>query len=442
MFMRVVCISLLLTTATGVALAEPDYIAPQALYQADLVKTWQLQLPLDDPQRLRDVHLVDNTAYLATDDGFVFSVDARTGAIRWMRRVTRSGYNVWRPCHAGNLVIFVTPTQLVAYDRYSGDGVRQRQLDFPAGSGAVTDGARIYFGAIDARVYAFDLRFFPVWEIITGGPVTSIPDLYQDRLYFGSDDGHLYACKAPDKSRIWRHIPSTYDRITADIVANDQGIFVASRDRSLYLYEHAFGKVVWRERLGSPLYEAPVVTPDLAFQFSGSDGLVAINTAVRDVDKRVRWTLPNGRALLTIDQQNAYVLGRNERIYVASLKDGDVRHEIPAPGFSLFLPSPENQTLLIAAADGRIFAARPRGAALVTRDDVRRSLVEGPREAAPTTTEQEPAVAAASETEQPLPETGTARDLLESIRKGTVLGGTSKVSKEFNRRQQAGGDED
>ena len=121
----------------------------------------------------------------------------------------------------------------------------------------------------------------------------------------------------------------------------------------------------------------PSARPEVAFQYCAADGLVAINTA-EDAKVRVRWTISNGRALLTLDEEHAYLLTRDHCIAVADLKTGAVKHTVPAPGFTFAMPSPSDPAMLIASRDGRVFCVRKRGAKIVSPEDIQRALAGAP----------------------------------------------------------------
>src|SRR5688572_13047689 len=59
-------------------------------------------------------------------------------------------------------------------------------------------GERIYFGsAVDHQVRCLDAASGQaVWRFFTGGPVRLAPTVHQGRVYFGSDDGHVYCLEA------------------------------------------------------------------------------------------------------------------------------------------------------------------------------------------------------------------------------------------------------
>ena len=417
---KLALIGSLLALAVAPALGAGDFIDSSALHAAGLVKYWQLPLPLRPGQELGFSYLVDDQVYAATRDGYVYAIDARTGAIRWVKQVTTAGYPIRRPCHAGGQTVFVTPPAFTQYDRHSGRPIWNVETRFPTGSAAASDGLRIYIGGIDRRLYAFfPDQDFETWKARAGGPIVSRPVLLGKYLYFAGHDGTVYACVAANKQFYWR--ARRVGLITADLAANETGVYVASRDHSLYAISPQDGGLLWRTRFSGPLYEPPSLTPEVVYQYCLEDGLAAINAGTVGVEERVRWTLPLGRKLLTADEQAAYVLSRDENILVAKLDDGELLHSIPVPGFTMGMPSPGVAALYLASEDGRIFCARKRGVPVVLAEEVRRASL-GPQVAGDQ--DQDAGEAAGSEAV-------VGEDLLESKRPGPPIGGKSKVSKEY-----------
>jgi len=402
----------------GAVHADDDYVASDGLRAAGLVKFWQARAPLDSTQAIADAYLVDDQIYLTTGDGFVFAIHAHTGAIRWVRQVTRAGYRVLRPCHAGDRTIFATPTYVTQYGRYFGEPILQTPLRFPAGSPPASDGYRFYVGGIDRRAYAFGLNNdFETWKFVTHGQITAQPTLYEGELFVAAGDGGVYACRASNKAKRW--IFSTYDAITAAPAVDENGVYIASEDQSLYLIDRATGGLRWRARLTGPLIEPPALTAEVAYQHTVEDGLVAVNTAGFTEDDRIRWRIPFGRSLLTVDDRHAYVLTSDQRVVVAKLETGQTVREIPVRGFSMAMPAPADGAVYLAAPDGRVFCARLRGAKHVTAEQIRAALRPAAEEATEESREKTEAAKAAP----------SSADILRSST--LPLGGKSKVTKEF-----------
>jgi len=415
---------LLLLASAATARGQADFLSSAELHQAGLVKSWQLQLPLAAGQQVADSYLVDDQIYVTTQDGFVYAVDAATGALRWLNRVTRGGYRILRPCHAGERVIFITPAELTQFGRYDGGPIRQFLFRFPAGSPPVSDGTFFYVGGINRRVYAFPLDWeFEAWKAGAAGQVLGQPALFGGHLFFASEGGDIYSCVAGNKQREWA--VQVRGSVTADLVVDDNGVYVACRDRSLYLFDSATGGRRWRARLSSPLYEPPFATPDVAYQFSADDGLVAIHTGAVPSEARIRWRLPEGRMALAVDPRFVYVLSRDQKLLVVRSADGKVQHSVAATGFALGMPSPGGSGIFLASTDGRLFCARQRGAALVAARDVRRALGQ----AAPLA---EPAAAPSAVASAPAAPPAAARAPAGAqLVRRAIIGGKSKVTKQF-----------
>jgi hypothetical protein len=414
------CATALLALFSPAGLALDDFVPADALYEMGLVKYWQLLVPLEIGQKLQDVYFVDDHLYLGTDDGFVYAVDAATGAIHWLRPITRSGYAVRRPCHAGDKVIFVTPVDVQVYERLSGDPIARRDLDFPAGTAPVTDGQRIFIGGLDRRMYALDLETqFLDWRVVTNSAITGAPAIHGEFLFFANDVGRVYGCVAEDKRLLWE--TAAYGPVTAGLVADERGVFVASRDYSLYLLDLGYGNVRWRARFSGPLYDPPVLTPDVVYQYSPADGLVAVEAeAVAPIDERIRWRLPGALAALTVHDRHTYVLMNSETLASVDPETGMVELTAPAAGLTLPMPAPAAKTIYLAGPLGRVFCARPRGVAPLRAED----LIAAIRGPAPTPAPQVRAATGPTTTAPTV-------EPLESRRGGAPIGGKSKVSREF-----------
>lgn len=402
----------------AVAFAADDYVAHAPLREAGLVKHWQLQLPLQPGQRVTDAYLVDDQIYVGTLDGLVFCIHADTGVLRWGQKFTSAGFRLWKPCHADDRVIIVTPPSARQYDRVYGDPIRETVFRFPAGSPAVSNGTHFFLGGVDRRYYCFELDWdYEIWKNSTDGQITAAPVIFgPNAIAFASDDGGVYAGTIENKTYLWLKFAGA--AITADLVSDENGIYVASRDQSLYLLDPVSGAARWRARFSGPLYESPVLTKDLAFQYCPDDGVCAVETPVQIKGERIRWKLREGRRLLTVSGGKAYVLTTRDDVAVADLATGKVDMKIPAAGFSLAIPRPNDGAVLIASGDGRLFCARGKDAPPLSQSDIQKVLA-GRRSKA---TSQP--VAAVGEPPAPAPKPG-----IQTTVPGGPLGGKSKVSR-------------
>ena len=77
----------------------------------------------------------------------------------------------------------------------------------------VVAGETLYFGSsADDRVYALDTRTGAIrWTFQTEGPVRLAPTIADGKVYFGSDDGSVYALAASDGRLVWRRRIAPHD---------------------------------------------------------------------------------------------------------------------------------------------------------------------------------------------------------------------------------------
>ncbi|MHC4355190.1 MAG: outer membrane protein assembly factor BamB family protein, partial [Planctomycetota bacterium] len=70
-------------------------------------------------------------------------------------------------------------------------------------------GNTVFFGSsADDKVYALDARTgMERWTFFTEGPVRLAPFVAGDRVYAGSDDGHIYCLSRDTGSLLWKHKP-------------------------------------------------------------------------------------------------------------------------------------------------------------------------------------------------------------------------------------------
>ncbi len=410
----------------GLARAEQDFLPGEALTPAGLAKFWQLRLPLDLGQTLTDLHRVDDQLFAVTADGYAFAIDAATGTLRWMQQVTRGGYRLHSPARAGDRAVFVTPATVIEYDWYYGTPIRRFELRFPAASPPASDGQLLFLGGVNQRLYAFPIGAdFERWKVVTGGPIVSRPTLFSGTLCFASDSGQVFACRPSDKSHVWVQRPG--GAVTADLVADENGVYVASRDNSLYLLDPVSGGTRWRARLSGSLTSPPAVTPTVAYQYCRDDGLVAITTAPIPENDRILWKLPDGLALLTVSDKLAYVLTRGQEIVAVQIDGGAVAHRVPAFGFTLPTAATAEKAFFIASPDGRVFCARDEQTPLVTREQILAALRIGTKAAEAPPAPQEPA---AEDADGATPGESSS-DALSSSDSGPPVGGKSKVSKQY-----------
>jgi outer membrane protein assembly factor BamB len=115
------------------------------------------------------------------------------------------------------------------------------------------------------------------WQFKTDGQVWSSPVVAGGLVYFGSDDGHLYALDSQTGREKWRF--KTGDDVRSSVAVADGLVYFESYDGYLYALNAQDGQQVWRFRLASgdllklrPAYDDYLSSPLVA------DGVVYAGT--------------------------------------------------------------------------------------------------------------------------------------------------------------------
>src|SRR5207248_329258 len=138
---------------------------------------------------------------------------------------------------------------------------------FPTGnrivSSPVIQGKTIYFGSDDGNIYAIDAESGrQMWKCVTKGAVSSTPAVANGVVYATSYDGKLYAVDAVSGELKWKF--KTGDVIHASPAYSDGLIYFGSWDSYFYAVDAANGKERWRFHGG----EDPLIHNQVGFQSS------------------------------------------------------------------------------------------------------------------------------------------------------------------------------
>jgi outer membrane protein assembly factor BamB len=149
----------------------------------------------------------DGSVFFGSDGDEIVRLDADDGHVVWRTSVggyVRGALSIARNGDVLAGVYGPTPRQVRLA---ASDGAIRGQLavqgtgarEFGVHGGAMEDAAgALVFGAQDDQVYAIDAEGGKMWAFSTGGDVDAPVTLLSDgSIIVGSDDGHVYALRAP-----------------------------------------------------------------------------------------------------------------------------------------------------------------------------------------------------------------------------------------------------
>lgn len=96
----------------------------------------------------------------------------------------------------------------------------------------------------------------PAWTFKTGGRIFSSPVICGNRLFIGSEDGHLYALDARNGGLLWKF--RTGGRIGSTAAAYENKVAFMSFDGYVYCLDQKSGKEIWKfKTAGEKVFSAP-----------------------------------------------------------------------------------------------------------------------------------------------------------------------------------------
>ena|GEM_PF-2593694 len=90
--------------------------------------------------------------------------------------------------------------------------------DFDFVNFVTVQNGQLFFGSsVDDSVHCVDARSgTEKWAFTTDGPVRFPPTIFNNKLYFGSDDGYAYCIDASTGTQIWKYTPEIPNRLIAN----------------------------------------------------------------------------------------------------------------------------------------------------------------------------------------------------------------------------------
>ncbi len=235
----------------------------------------------------------------------------------------------------------VGPTDDVSRDLHFG-------TDGRVSSGAVTDGDTVYFGSEDGYLYAVD----PVtgdqeWEFDAFTDVTSEPATDGDTVYFSSEN---YTYAVSGGSEEWSHSEGVGPASPATVAL---GTVYVAKSRQVFALDADDGDELWSYRLGADSTAAPAFDEDNSRVYAAGDGeLVALSAGTGDEIWTYRIDVDGAPAV--DDDGVVYVAGRDGT--VAAVDGGDVVHETTLNERFGSSPALAHGRVYVGSLDGGVYA--------------------------------------------------------------------------------------
>jgi outer membrane protein assembly factor BamB len=219
--------------------------------------------------------LCGKSLYLLKNNGALYAISRRTGKVRWRSKL---GYLAASSpaCHDGTVYSVLLARgkgigagRVVAVAGYTGRTRWSRKLPSRAESSPLVDHGRLYFGSEDGTVYALDTADGAVkWTYKAGGAVKGAIALDgEGRLFFGDYNGQVTALRRADGKQLWKTGTSggAFGLKSGNFYATPAvafgRVYLGNTDGFVYSFGASDGKLAWRHKTGGYVYSSPAISP-------------------------------------------------------------------------------------------------------------------------------------------------------------------------------------
>jgi outer membrane protein assembly factor BamB len=203
--------------------------------------------------------------YFVDNNGNAVALDADTGRELWRRSVGR--LNASSPAyHRHRLyIVNLVPGHVVKLDAKTGKTIWKRSLPGRVESSPVVVDRTVYFGCEDGNLYALSTISGDVrWSASLGGPVKSAPAYYGGTLYVGDYGGSMNAVDAKTGQIRWQSSSlgsgfGTSGAFYSTPAVAFGRVYAGNNDSRVYSFSRKDGTLAWSYSTGGYAYSGPAV---------------------------------------------------------------------------------------------------------------------------------------------------------------------------------------
>ena len=211
--------------------------------------------------------VANGIVYAASNDGYLYALNAHTGALVWKFATTGAFWTnaMAAPAVANGVVYFPSWNgYLYAFDANNGTILWQRAINgIGASSPALVNGV-VYVGSLDGNFYAVSKTTGELlWQFSAGGGVWASPAVANGVVYVGSLDGNIYALNASTGALLWQY--ATGASVYSSPAVVNGILYTGSENGNVYAFSLPSGEI--SQKFSPPERPDPkLLLPDLSLR--------------------------------------------------------------------------------------------------------------------------------------------------------------------------------
>ena len=333
-------------------------VSPELLEYAKLKLVWQNKLPIRRRESLERLLILGDRIYALSSRNYMVSLTREDGHVVFSKSIAPAGFAVLGlELYEGEL-ISVIGNKLVEMDLESGQERGTTPLEFGVVCPAGRNSSYFYLSGADRRLHA--LRVENNVQVFEAAPenrsmITSIiPD--EHFVIFGTDAGNVISITPDGPKRLWQF--DAADAIAGPIVRDRMSLFFANKDTNVYrldMVDPTRAELVWKCQMPGVLRRAPRVTWQVVYQYTGGQGLTAIDKH----SGKALWSAQEGVDLLAEAAGKAYVITDRRTLLVMDNNKAKKLYWVNFADVSRYAVNTTDSRIYIADERGRIACLQP-----------------------------------------------------------------------------------
>jgi outer membrane protein assembly factor BamB len=244
---------------------------------------------------------VGGKLYAVNNNGTAFALNANTGKVLWERSIGR--LNASSPAYYRHrlYIVNLVPGHIVKLDAKTGRVIWKHSLPGRAESSPVVIDRTVYFGCEDGQLFALSTISGNVrWATSLGGPIKSAPAYYGSTLYVGDYGGYMNAVNAKTGKIKWQTSSlgqgfGTSGQFYSTPAVAFGRVYAGNNDDRVYSFDLKDGTLAWSYSTGGYAYSGPTVSntrhsPPTVYIGSFDGNVYALDAK----DGSVRWSRSAG----------------------------------------------------------------------------------------------------------------------------------------------------
>ncbi len=297
--------------------------------------------------------------YFGGMDSYVYAVFAETGKEIW--RTKLAGMVVGSCPLVKDDVVYIGSYDysLYALDRNTGKIIWRFRTNGQIISTPAIWNDKMYFCSEDGYAYCLDMEGNETWKYRTGDKIASSPTVAEGKMVFGSFDENYYCLDAETGKEIWRFKTGAEVWHLNPVFVKEGKVYCASFDNHIYCLDFETGKEIWRFRTGKYGNSSAPVYHDGLLYHGTRDGIMYCLT----LDGKEIWRFRCGEAMdCGIGYEGMFLFCNGDGFFYAlDAKTGKEIWRFRTGKFNYHFPTVWNRKIYFSSLDCHIYAIDLKG---------------------------------------------------------------------------------